>query len=48
MTMTASVFTILGLPPATVLIVGGLFLLSALAPSLLALFLRRKGVWKDE
>ena len=41
-------FTIIGLPPATVLIVGGLFILSALAPSLLALFLKRKGVWKDE
>jgi len=40
--------TILGLPPATILIVGGLFLLSAFAPTILAIYLKRKGAWKDE
>ena len=46
--MLASINTVLGLPPATIIIVGGLFLLSSFAPTLLALYLKRKGVWKDE
>lgn len=40
--------TIMGLPLKTVLIVGGLFFLSALAPSILAVLLRYKQVWTDE
>ena len=40
--------TILGLPIVTLLIVGGLFMLSALSPTVLAIYLKRKGGWKDE
>ena len=48
MLMVLPMGTILGLPPATILIVGGLFFLSAFAPTILAIYLKRKGVWKDE
>lgn len=40
--------TILGLPLSTLMIVGGLFLMSALSPTVLAIYLKRKGGWKDE
>ncbi|ABR49130.1 hypothetical protein Amet_2981 [Alkaliphilus metalliredigens QYMF] len=43
-----SAITIIGLPLKTALIVGGLFILSALAPSILAVLLRYKQVWRDE
>lgn len=40
--------SLLGMPQKTVWIVGGLFLLSALAPTLVALVLWKKKAWKDE
>ncbi|MBB6218592.1 prophage tail gpP-like protein [Anaerosolibacter carboniphilus] len=37
-----------GIPAETMLIVGGLFIISALSPTLVALILKHKKVFKDE